>query len=134
MRSCFLYIGMLLSTTPAHADVVQNAFSELADLRAVPHGDLAAFFEFHTNPATRDFGSGMPLGETPRKLGVECGVLTDTAPVAQWIARPPPKGQVAGSIPARGTNFSYSPDSVTPAALSLSGGVPHGTPTPRIPQ
>jgi hypothetical protein len=24
------------------------------------------------------------------------------APVAQWIARPPPKGQVAGSIPARG--------------------------------
>jgi hypothetical protein len=25
------------------------------------------------------------------------------APVAQWIARPPPKGQVAGSIPARGT-------------------------------
>jgi hypothetical protein len=27
------------------------------------------------------------------------------APVAQWIARPPPKGQVAGSIPARGTIF-----------------------------
>ncbi len=24
------------------------------------------------------------------------------APVAQWIARPPPKGKVAGSIPARG--------------------------------
>lgn len=28
------------------------------------------------------------------------------APVAQWIERPPPKGQVAGSIPARGTNSS----------------------------
>lgn len=25
------------------------------------------------------------------------------APVAQWIARPPPKGQVTGSTPVRGT-------------------------------
>ncbi len=26
------------------------------------------------------------------------------APVAQWIARPPPKGQVGGSTPLRGAN------------------------------
>ena len=31
---------------------------------------------------------------------------TPAAPVAQWIARPPPKGQVAGSTPARGTKKS----------------------------
>jgi hypothetical protein len=29
---------------------------------------------------------------------------TNFAPVAQRIARPPPKGKVAGSIPARGAN------------------------------
>jgi hypothetical protein len=28
------------------------------------------------------------------------------APVAQWIERPPPKGQVTGPIPVRGTTFS----------------------------
>ncbi len=32
------------------------------------------------------------------------GYVDFLASVAQWIARPPPKGQVAGSIPARGTS------------------------------
>lgn len=32
------------------------------------------------------------------------GYIDFPASVAQWIARPPPKGQVAGSIPARGTS------------------------------
>ena len=34
--------------------------------------------------------------------------MPQSAPVAQWIERPPPKRQVAGSIPARGTIKSSS--------------------------
>src|SRR5690606_9417373 len=88
------------------------------------HGDLEAFFEFHRNPRTRDFGSGKARDETVRPLGVECGVITDTAPVAQWIARPPPKGQVAGSIPARGTNsrFEIVQESLKPSVFPTKTG------------
>jgi hypothetical protein len=41
------------------------------------------------------------------------------APVVQWIARPPPKGQVAGSIPARGTN-SLQRSAVSTAHSTMS--------------
>ena len=103
LRSSFLFMVLALAAIGTRADV-----AGVPDLPEAPTpvltGDLGAFFEFHTDARNRDFGSGKPRGETARKLGVECGVFTGTAPVAQWIARPPPKGQVAGSIPARGTN------------------------------
>jgi hypothetical protein len=62
--------------------------------------------QMEDHPGTRviDYGEREPAGEFEHPLGIECRVVHDTAPVAQWIARPPPKGQVAGSIPARGTN------------------------------
>ena len=37
-----------------------------------------------------------------RKIAIV--TIASTAPVAQWIERPPPKGKVAGSIPAGGAN------------------------------
>jgi hypothetical protein len=114
-RASFFYICMLLTAGPVHADVITDFHGEPADTSLVPQGDLEAFFEFHIDPAVRDFGS-KAQGEFPRKLGVECGVLSDTAPVAQWIARPPPKGQVAGSIPARGTKFPYAQTLSKPAS------------------
>jgi hypothetical protein len=101
--SCFFML-LLLPVWPAHAELQSGPPTGLENRSPPVHGDLEAFFEFHTDSASRDFGAGKARGETARVLGVECGVLTDTAPVAQWIARPPPKGQVAGSIPARGTN------------------------------
>jgi hypothetical protein len=107
-RSSFFFMVLLwlpATSLPARAEVM-DAFNGPDDTTQVIHGDLEAFFEFHTDTRNRDFGSGKPRGETARQLGVECGVFSDTAPVAQWIARPPPKGQVAGSIPARGTNSS----------------------------
>lgn len=58
----------------------------------------------HAGARVIDYGVRELASEFRSVPGVECGVLRDTAPVAQWIARPPPKGQVAGSIPARGTN------------------------------
>ncbi len=67
--------------------------------------DLSLYKEGHPGPRVIDYGLRLPPDEFQHELRVECRVLPDTAPVAQWIARPPPKGQVAGSIPARGTNF-----------------------------
>ena len=58
----------------------------------------------HVGARVIDYGVRELASEFRSAPGVECRVLRDTAPVAQWIARPPPKGQVAGSIPARGTN------------------------------
>ena len=113
-RASFFYIWTVLAIAPAHADVIPGQYAEPKDSASLPHGDLEAFFEFHTDRAARDFGS-KTRGEFARKLGVECGVLSDTAPVAQWIARPPPKGQVAGSIPARGTKFTYAQTLENPA-------------------
>ena len=66
--------------------------------------DPVLYKEGHPGTRVIDYGVREPAGEFRSPLGVECRVLPDTAPVAQWIARPPPKGQVAGSIPARGTN------------------------------
>ena len=66
--------------------------------------DLSLYKEDHPGTRVIDYGVRLPPGEFQRPLRVECRVLPNTAPVAQWIARPPPKGQVAGSIPARGTN------------------------------
>jgi hypothetical protein len=67
--------------------------------------DLPLYKEGHLGPRVIDYGIRLLADELQRPLRVECRVLPDTAPVAQWIARPPPKGQVAGSIPARGTKF-----------------------------
>ena len=71
---------------------------------AVMH-DLQLYREGHPGTRVIDYGQRVLPGEFERPLGIECRVLHDTAPVAQWIARPPPKGQVAGSIPARGVNI-----------------------------
>lgn len=100
-----LWFVLFLSAVPAHAGLFVDdpSANESRDAGVVTHGDLDAFFEFHRHSDKRDFGSRQP-GEFAWAPGVECRVLHDTAPVAQWIARPPPKGQVAGSIPARGTN------------------------------
>ena len=102
----YMYALLLLTAAPARAGTVTDPAADYATANPPLHGDLGSFFEFHNDPKARDFGSSKAPGEFTRSLGVECGVLTDTAPVAQWIARPPPKGQVAGSIPARGTNSS----------------------------
>jgi hypothetical protein len=110
LSGAFLLSSVVL---PATASVLPDAFTPQEPPPA-SHGDLGAFYEFHTHPEARDFGSGS-RGEFAQALGVECRVLHDTAPVAQWIARPPPKGQVAGSIPARGTN---SLNAVPAAAVS----------------
>lgn len=67
--------------------------------------DLSLYKEGHPGTRVIDYGQRSAPDELRQALGIECRVLHDTAPVAQWIARPPPKGQVAGSIPARGTKF-----------------------------
>lgn len=103
-RTSILFMWVLSSTPVSAGLLTGTELQAAAPEGPIPHGDLEAFYEFHIDPRERDFGSTKPRGETARPLGVECGVLTDSAPVAQWIARPPPKGQVAGSIPARGTN------------------------------
>lgn len=81
---------LLASVVRARADVIADPPSHGADEGdGAPRGDLGAFFEFHTHPDKHDFGSSQP-GEFAWPPGVECRVLHDTAPVAQWIARPPP--------------------------------------------
>src|SRR5688572_22611914 len=97
-RYSFLYKLVLpsLIALPAYAGLTDAfapplAFTEPSDLAPPSRGDLESFFEFHIDPGARDFGSSKAPDESPRRLGVECGVLHDTAPVAQWIARPPPK-------------------------------------------
>lgn len=67
--------------------------------------DLPLYKEGHPGTRVIDYGLRLPPDEFLHPLGIECRVLHDPAPVAQWIARPPPKGQVAGSIPARGATF-----------------------------
>ena len=65
--------------------------------------DPTLYIEGHPGTRVIDYGVRLPPDEFQHPIRVECRVLPNTAPVAQWIARPPPKGQVAGSIPARGT-------------------------------
>ena len=52
--------------------------------------DTALYKEGHPGARIIDYGVRESAGEFRRELGVECRVLHDPAPVAQWIARPPP--------------------------------------------
>jgi predicted metalloprotease with PDZ domain len=68
-------------------------------------------------------GSRHNPGETPRNPGKHGSV-----PVAQWIERPPPKRQVAGSTPARGTILLFAnplPPSAQPTHYRIVPLDPH---------
>ena len=52
--------------------------------------DVSLYKEGHPGPRVIDYGQRQAPDELQPPPGVECRVLPDTAPVAQWIERPPP--------------------------------------------
>jgi hypothetical protein len=52
--------------------------------------DLPLYIVGHPGTRVIDYGQRLPPDELQPPPGVECRVVPDTAPVAQWIARPPP--------------------------------------------
>jgi hypothetical protein len=109
MRTALVILLALLSGSDTYADNTLASYSTTAPCGPQDSGpailvDLPLYKEGHPGTRVIDYGLRLPPDEFQPAVGIECRVLPDTAPVAQWIARPPPKGQVAGSIPARGTN------------------------------
>lgn len=102
---------LVLTSTLAHTANLTTSAQPDRPCHANPYPgpalltDPSLYIEGHPGTRVIDYGVRLPPDEFQRPLRVECRVSPDTALVAQWIARPPPKGQVAGSIPAQGTKF-----------------------------